>query len=271
MDTSRVAGNQGEIELALEKRLPRLVDFSDIKGDLHVHSNWSDGVASIEEMAKAAHKRGYQYLAICDHSQSLAVASGLTPAEIAQRKKEIDRWNDENQELVLLNGVEANILSDGLLDLPDEELKKLEIVVAGLHSGLSQVQEKIMARLEAAMKNPLVQVISHPTGRIINKRDAYQVEVDRLLQIAALTNTYLELNSQPERLDLRDIDARRGKEKFGLKMVISTDAHDPKSLDYIRYGVAQARRAWLGPEDVLNTLDLKQLKECLALKQKKHN
>lgn len=263
--------NQGEVELALEKRLPRLVDFSDIKGDLHVHSNWSDGVASIEEMAKAAHKRGYQYLAICDHSQSLAVASGLTPAEIAQRKKEIDRWNDENQELVLLNGVEANILSDGLLDLPDEELKKLEIVVAGLHSGLSQVQEKIMARLEAAMKNPLVQVISHPTGRIINKRDAYQVEVDRLLQIAALTNTYLELNSQPERLDLRDIDARRGKEKFGLKMVISTDAHDPKSLDYIRYGVAQARRAWLGPEDVLNTLDLKQLKECLALKQKKHN
>jgi len=259
--------DQGEIECALEKKLPVLVDMKDIRGDLHVHSHWSDGVASIEEMAQAALARGYQYLAICDHTQSLAVASGLTPEEIHEREKEIRRWNERHPELLVLNGVEANILSDGSLDFPDKELALLEVVVAGLHSGLTQKEEKILKRLELAMKNPYVQIISHPTGRIIGKREAYEVNCDVLFAMAKATHTSLELNAQPERLDLRDVDARKAAQE-GIKIVISTDAHDPGSLEYMRYGVAQARRAWLRKEDVLNTFDREELLEFLARKRK---
>jgi DNA polymerase (family 10) len=259
--------DQGEIECALEKKLPVLVDMKDIRGDLHVHSHWSDGVASIEEMAQAALARGYQYLAICDHTQSLAVASGLTPEEIHEREKEIRRWNERHPELLVLNGVEANILSDGSLDFPDKELALLEVVVAGLHSGLTQKEEKILKRLELAMKNPYVQIISHPTGRIIGKREAYEVNCDVLFAMAKATHTSLELNAQPERLDLRDVDARKAAQE-GIKIVISTDAHDPGSLEYMRYGVAQARRAWLRKEDVLNTFGREELLEFLARKRK---
>jgi len=259
--------DQGEIELAQEKKLPVLIDISDLQGDLHVHSNWSDGVSSIAEMAEAALSRGYKYLAICDHTQSLAVASGLSPEEIRERRKEIEQWNKKGKGLRLLDGVEANIMSDGSLDFPDSELEKLEVVVAGLHSGLGQGEEKILYRLEGAMKNKYVQVISHPTGRILNRRDAYQVNREKLFNLAQETNTYLEINSQPERLDLSDGDARRARD-LGVKLVISTDAHDPSSLDYIRYGVAQARRGWLQKEDVLNTFSLEELLEFLNRKRK---
>jgi len=259
--------DQGEIELAQEKKLPVLIDISDLQGDLHVHSNWSDGVSSIAEMAEAALSRGYKYLAICDHTQSLAVASGLSPEEIRERRKEIEQWNKKGKGLRLLDGVEANIMSDGSLDFPDSELEKLEVVVAGLHSGLGQGEEKILYRLEEAMKNKYVQVISHPTGRILNRRDAYQVNREKLFNLARETNTYLEINSQPERLDLSDGDARRARD-LGVKLVISTDAHDPSSLDYIRYGVAQARRGWLQKEDVLNTFSLEELLEFLNRKRK---
>jgi len=259
--------DQGEIELALEKKLPVLVTMEDVRGDLHVHSHWSDGVASVEEMAEAAVQRGYRYIAICDHTQSLAVASGLTPEEVHEREKEVRRWNARHPELLVFSGVEANILSDGSIDFPDEELAKLEIVVAGLHSGLSQKGEKILKRLELAMKNPYIQVISHPTGRIIGKRDAYEVDCDALFAIARDTHTTLEINAQPERLDLRDIDARKAAQ-MGIKVVISTDAHDTGSLDYMRYGVAQARRAWLRKEDVLNTLEPEELLEFLSRKRK---
>ena len=259
--------DQGEIELAQEKKLPVLIDISDLQGDLHVHSNWSDGVSSIAEMAEAALSRGYKYLAICDHTQSLAVASGLSPEEIRERRKEIEQWNKKGKGLRLLDGVEANIMSDGSLDFPDSELEKLEVVVAGLHSGLGQGEEKILYRLEEAMKNKYVQVISHPTGRILNRRDAYQVNREKLFNLAQETNTYLEINSQPERLDLSDGDARRARD-LGVKLVISTDAHDPSSLDYIRYGVAQARRGWLQKEDVLNTFSLEELLEFLNRKRK---
>jgi DNA polymerase (family 10) len=259
--------DQGEIELALEKKLPVLVTMEDVRGDLHVHSHWSDGVASVEEMAEAAVQRGYRYIAICDHTQSLAVASGLTPEEVHEREKEVRRWNARHPELLVFSGVEANILSDGSIDFPDGELAKLEIVVAGLHSGLSQKGEKILKRLELAMKNPYIQVISHPTGRIIGKRDAYEVDCDALFAIARDTHTTLEINAQPERLDLRDIDARKAAQ-MGIKVVISTDAHDTGSLDYMRYGVAQARRAWLRKEDVLNTLEPEELLEFLSRKRK---
>ncbi|HQE24427.1 MAG TPA: DNA polymerase/3'-5' exonuclease PolX [Candidatus Atribacteria bacterium] len=259
--------DQGEIELAQEKKLPVLIDIDDLQGDLHVHSDWSDGVTSIEGMAEAALSRGYKYLAICDHTQSLAVASGLSPEEIWERRKEIEQWNQKRKELRLLDGVEVNIMSDGSLDFPDSELDKLEVIVAGLHSGLGQGEEKITRRLEEAMRNKYVQVISHPTGRILNKRDAYQVNREKLFYLAKETNTYLEINSQPERLDLGDSDARRARD-LGVKLVISTDAHDSRSLDYIRYGVAQARRAWLQKEDVLNTFPLEELWEFLYYKKR---
>jgi len=259
--------DQGEIELAQEKKLPVLIEIGDLQGDLHAHSNWSDGVASIEEMAEAALSRGYKYLAICDHTQSLAVASGLSPEEIRERRKEIERWNKKGKGLRLLDGVEVNIMSDGSLDFPDSELEKLEVVVAGLHSGLGQGEEKILRRLEGAMKNKYVQVISHPTGRILNRRDAYQVNREKLFYLARETRTSLEINSQPERLDLSDVDARRARD-LGVKLVISTDAHSPSSLDYIRYGVAQARRGWLRKEDVLNTFSLEKLLEFLNCKKK---
>jgi len=259
--------DQGEIELAQEKKLPVLIEIGDLQGDLHAHSNWSDGVASIEKMAEAALSRGYKYLAICDHTQSLAVASGLSPEEIRERRKEIERWNKKGKGLRLLDGVEVNIMSDGSLDFPDSELEKLEVVVAGLHSGLGQGEEKILRRLEGAMKNKYVQVISHPTGRILNRRDAYQVNREKLFYLARETRTSLEINSQPERLDLSDVDARRARD-LGVKLVISTDAHSPSSLDYIRYGVAQARRGWLRKEDVLNTFSLEKLLEFLNCKKK---
>ncbi len=259
--------DQGEIELAQEKKLPVLINIDDLQGDLHVHSDWSDGVTSIEGMAEAALSRGYKYLAICDHTQSLAVASGLSPEEIRERRKEIEQWNQKRKELRLLDGVEVNIMSDGSLDFPDSELDKLEVIVAGLHSGLGQGEEKITRRLEGAMRNKYVQVISHPTGRILNKRDAYQVNREKLFYLAKETNTYLEINSQPERLDLGDSDARRARD-LGVKLVISTDAHDSRSLDYIRYGVAQARRAWLQKEDVLNTFPLEELWEFLYYKKR---
>jgi len=259
--------DQGEIELAQEKKLPVLINIDDLQGDLHVHSDWSDGVTSIEGMAEAALLRGYKYLAICDHTQSLAVASGLSPEEIWERRKEIEQWNQKRKELRLLDGVEVNIMSDGSLDFPDSELDKLEVIVAGLHSGLGQGEEKITRRLEEAMRNKYVQVISHPTGRILNKRDAYQVNREKLFYLAKETNTYLEINSQPERLDLGDSDARRARD-LGVKLVISTDAHDSRSLDYIRYGVAQARRAWLQKEDVLNTFPLEELWEFLYYKKR---
>jgi DNA polymerase (family 10) len=261
--------DQGEIEAALQKRLPVLVDIKDIQGDLHVHSNWSDGLVSIEEMALAATKKGYQYLAICDHTQGLAVASGLTPEQIQERRKEINQWNQNHSEIFVLEGVEANILGDGSIDLPDEVLAQLPIVVAGIHTGLSQTTEKINQRLEKAFKNPYVQIISHPTGRLINKRDATQGDLALLFKYAQQTTTALEINAQPERLDLKDIDARQANEKYQIKLVISTDSHDPSSLNLMRLGVAQARRAWLSNKDILNTYNKGQLLETLQKKRKR--
>jgi DNA polymerase (family 10) len=261
--------DQGEIEAALQKRLPVLVDIKDIQGDLHVHSNWSDGLVSIEEMALAATKKGYQYLAICDHTQGLAVASGLTPEQIQERRKEINQWNQNHSEIFVLEGVEANILGDGSIDLPDEVLAQLPIVVAGIHTGLSQTTEKINQRLEKAFKNPYVQIISHPTGRLINKRDATQGNLALLFKYAQQTTTALEINAQPERLDLKDIDARQANEKYQIKLVISTDSHDPSSLNLMRLGVAQARRAWLTNKDILNTYNKGQLLEILQKKRER--
>ncbi len=254
--------DQGEVELSLKEKLPDLVELKEIKGDIHAHTKWSDGNASIIEMAKAAKQRGYEYLAICDHSKSLGVAGGLSEGEFAKQQKEIAKTMDA-LDFHILAGVEVNILSDGSLDLGDDALAERDIVVAGIHTGFNQSREKITGRIISAMENENVDIISHPTGRLIERRSPYEVDIERIINVASETGTVLEINAAPERLDLKDIDARRAKE-HGVRVAISTDAHSTGTLDYMRYGVATARRGWLEAKDVINTLSYKQLAKVLS-------
>jgi DNA polymerase (family X) len=250
--------DSGEIEAALENRLPQLVSVEDIRGDLHVHSNWSDGVNSIEQLAIAAKERGYSYLCITDHSQGLGIAHGLTVERLMAQRKEVDAVNKKIKNFKIFHGTEVDIKSDGLPDLPDEALKTLDIVVASIHSGFKQSREQITSRIVKAMKNPYVSIIGHPTGRLLGERDAYDVDMDEVLKTAAETGTALEINAYPLRLDLNDIYVMKAKE-IGVFIVINTDAHDIPQFDFMRYGVSIARRGWLEKKDVVNTLDVKQL------------
>lgn len=250
--------DNGEIEAAATGSLPRLIGTGDLKGDLHVHSEWSDGHASIRDMALAARDRGLQYIAVADHSQSLAVARGLTPARLRQQLKEINSLNEELEDFHIFTSMEVDIKADGTLDLPDAALAALDFVTVSIHSGFNQGREQIMARLTAAMEKPFVRAIGHPTGRLINRRDPYEVDVDRIIETAARTGTALEINSHYERLDLCDIHARAAQEA-GVKLVINSDAHSPGGLDLLKYGVATARRGWVQPETVLNTLPADEL------------
>jgi DNA polymerase (family 10) len=250
--------DQGEIEAAKQGKLPELVDHNEIKGDLHVHSKWSDGSASIQEMAMAAKQLGYEYIAICDHSKSLGVAAGLEAEEIHEQRREIMELNEKFKDFKIISGVEVNILSNGEIDFSDAELKQFELVIAGIHSGFRQPREKITSRIIAAMENEHVDIISHPTGRLIEKRAPYEVDVEKILEVAAQTETALEISASPDRLDLRDVDARKAKE-YGVAISIGTDAHSIASLGLMKYGVATARRAWLQPKDVLNTLSVEEL------------
>ncbi|MGB9856620.1 MAG: DNA polymerase/3'-5' exonuclease PolX [Dictyoglomaceae bacterium] len=261
--------DQGEIEIASVGKLPNLLEEKDILGDLHSHTNWSDGANTLEEMVDTAYKLGYKYLVISDHSQALGVAGGLTPEQIEKQRKEIYELSKKYKDFKIIHGIEANILSDGSLDLPHEVLEKFDLVIAGLHSGFKQSKEKITERLISAIKNPWVDIISHPTGRLINKRPAYEVDLDAILKAAKETGTVLEINAQPDRLDLCDLDARRAKEKYGIIFSIGTDAHDIKSFSLIRYGVYVARRAWLEKKDVLNTYSWEEIKK--RLKRYKRN
>lgn len=255
--------NSGEIEAAAEGSLPVLIAEGDLRGDMHVHSDWSDGHASIREMALAAQKRGLEYIVISDHSQSLAVARGLTPERLKEQRREIDALNDELEGFHVFTGMEVDVKADGSLDLPDEDLGRLDFVTVSIHSGFSQSREKIMKRLEAAMAKPFVRLIGHPTGRLLGRRDPYEIDVERVIETAARTGTALEINSHYWRLDLDDVHARAAQES-GVKLAINSDAHAPGDLDLLRYGVATARRGWLKPESVINTLPLAELKRLLA-------
>ncbi|HSV32072.1 MAG TPA: DNA polymerase/3'-5' exonuclease PolX [Atribacteraceae bacterium] len=255
--------NQGEIELAMSKKLPRLVVEEDLRGDLHVHTHWSDGSTSVRDIAEAARKKGYNYLGLCDHTQSLVVASGLKPDQLRSRRLEIDQWNHDNQGFFVFDGVEVNILADGELDMNDRDLADRDLVIAGLHSGLGQEKDRIMRRLERALKNPHIQILSHPTGRLLQRRNPYQLDLDTLFSLASRESIILEINSQPERLDLKDSDARQARDGYGIPMVITSDAHNPAQLGYIRLGIAQARRGWLTAEDIVNTFSLERLKRFL--------
>jgi len=248
--------DRGEIEAAQKKRLPKLVEEPEIRGDLHVHSKWSDGTPLIEEIAKAAQKRGYQYVAICDHSKSLKIARGLDESRLLKQMEEIDRINEKLKGFQVLKGTEVDILADGNLDLPDKVLEKLDFVVAAIHSGFKQEKEKMTKRIVRALENPFVHCLAHPTGRLLGARAPYEVDIDEVMEAAKRNGKALEINATLERLDLDDIHSRKAKE-MGIKLAIGTDAHHLDQLWMISLGVGVARRGWLESPDLLNTLPLK--------------
>ncbi len=245
--------DRGEIEAAGEDNLPRLVELSDIKGDLHVHSTWSDGGSPIEEIVKKAVEMGYGYIAITDHSQSLKIAGGLSREELKAKKKEIEKLSKKYKRIKILYGTEVDIDSDGNLDYKDDVLGQMDVVIAAIHSGFKQSMERLTGRIIKACQNKYVHIIAHPTGRLWGAREPYEINLEEILKVCLDTNTALEINSFPQRLDLNDIYCRMAKD-FGVKLVVSTDAHIAQQLDTIRFGVACARRGWLEKKDILNTL-----------------
>jgi len=254
--------DNGEIELAQKFKLPKLIERKDIRGDLHAHSKWSDGSNTIEEMAQAAKELGYSYIAISDHSQSLRVARGLSTADLRKKKKEIDKINEKLKGFRVLYGTEVEIDSGGKIDYKDEVLKEFDIVIAAIHSGFKQSREQLTRRIVKACENKYVHIIAHPTGRLWGVREAYDIDLDQILKVAKQTNTQLEINAFPARLDLNDLNCRRAKEK-GVKLVINTDAHSREQLQEMRLGISVARRGWLSKEDVLNTLPVEELLKAI--------
>lgn len=258
---------RGELETAAAGKLPRLVEISQIRGDLHLHSEWSDGTASIEEIHAAAGKMGYEYIAVTDHSPSLQIAGGLSPERLALQVKQIKEIRRAGG-CHIFTGSEVDILSDGSLDLSDEILGGLDLVIASVHSNFRQSREEMTARICRAMEHPAVQVIGHPTGRLIGSRGGYQVDVLRLIEKAAETGTALEINGSPQRLDLSEeyLDHARSK---GVRLLINTDAHSTATMADMTYGVTAARRGGLEAESILNTLPLDQLRDALTIKHRR--
>jgi DNA polymerase (family X) len=243
--------DRGEVELALEKKLPRLLEAADIKGDLHVHTRASDGNLSLGEVAGLARKMGYSYIAICDHSQSVKYAHGLATDRLAAEIEEIEAFNRTLKGFRILKGSEVDILADGSLDFPDDLLARLDFVVAAVHSGF---KKNVTERMLKALANPHVRTIAHPSGRLISRREGYEVDLDRVIDGAARHGKALELNAYFDRLDLDELHLKKAKQK-GVRISIGTDTHFADGLAMMRFGVGIARRAWLEKSDVLNTLD----------------
>ena len=254
--------DRGEVAFAKTNRLPRLVTLSDIRGDLHVHSDWTDGSATIEAMAEAARALGYAYIALTDHSQRVAMARGLDPARLSRQAREIDRLNERLHGITVLKGIEVDILKDGSLDLPDAILAKLDVVVASVHSYFDLPRQAQTDRVIGAMRNRHVAILGHPTGRLIGEREAYEIDMERVIAAAREFGCHLEINAEPARLDLDDIHAHAAKEA-GVKLAISTDAHSANAFRYMGLGIDQARRAWLTADDVINTRPLAELRKLL--------
>ncbi|HXV56883.1 MAG TPA: DNA polymerase/3'-5' exonuclease PolX [Gaiellaceae bacterium] len=248
--------NRGELEAARDGGLPRLVELADLRGDLHMHTTWSDGRATLEEMVLAARERGHEYVAICDH------AKRLKDGRLERQTEEIAALGERVSGVRILAGVEVDIRADGSLDFPDEVLAERDWVMASIHSGFDGPRERLTARLMAAMENPHVDCIGHPTGRKINRRPPYELDFERVLEKAVETGTFLEINAQPDRLDLADTHARAAAEA-GVRIVVSTDAHRLHELDNLELGVAQARRGWLTAEQVVNTRTWPQVRKLL--------
>ncbi|WP_251549487.1 DNA polymerase/3'-5' exonuclease PolX [Neobacillus muris] len=243
-----------------------LIELGDIKGDLHMHSTWSDGAHTIEEMAEACRARGYQYMAITDHSQYLKVANGLTRERLLQQREEIKRLNAKYTDFVILSGIEMDILPDGTLDFEDDLLAELDFVIASIHSAFTQPKEKIMERLRTALENAHVDLIAHPTGRKIGRREGYEVDIPMLIELAKQTHTALELNANPNRLDLAAEYLRQAQDA-GVKILINTDAHRVDTLKHMEIGVSAAKKGWIKKSTVLNALDKYDLLDYLANKK----
>lgn len=251
--------DRGEVEAALKKALPKLVNYGEVKGDLHVHSRYSDGTATIEEIATRAQEFGYEWICISDHSKSVKFARGLSEERLMKQIEEIEKVNKKLKGIRVLKGIEMDILQDGSLDYPDEILKRLDVVIAAVHIGF---KKEVTKRMMAAMENPNVDIIAHPTGRLISSREGYEVDLEKVMKKAAETNTALEINAYFDRLDLNDVNCKRAKE-LGVKLTIGTDAHNLGMLWYAKLGVGVARRGWLEASDVLNTYSWPQLKKAL--------
>jgi DNA polymerase (family 10) len=245
--------NTGEIEAAEKHTLPELIIQSDIRGDVHMHTTETDGRNSIEEMATAAQERGYEYMAITDHSKNLAFANGLDDKRAEAHLKRIWAVGKRMEGINVLAGIEVDILQDGELDLSDSVLEQMDIVIASVHSHFQQEPAKMTDRLVKAISNKNVSVIGHPTGRMLLRRDAYAYDMDAILKAAARNKVAMELNAYPDRLDLCDRHLRQAKEA-GVKIMIDTDAHHTSHMEKMKYGILQARRAWLTKDDVLNTM-----------------
>ncbi|MDQ3911927.1 MAG: DNA polymerase/3'-5' exonuclease PolX [Actinomycetota bacterium] len=253
----------GELEAAEKGKLPDLVEVLDIRGDLHVHTNYSDGRGTIESMTEAAISLGHEYLVFCDHSQSLKVANGLSPSRLQKKLEAVRMANERYDEIQLLCGSEVDILKDGTLDYENGLLAELDFVVASVHTSFRISEEEQTERIVRAMNNPYVRTIAHPTGRILNRREPYSVNVSRLIREAAATNTALELNAYPDRLDL-SVPYVREAITAGVSITIDTDAHDETALSFIKFGVSQARRAWVEKENVINSLPWEKFEKYLS-------
>lgn len=254
--------NRGEFEAAAKGKLPKLIELKDIKGDLHVHTKITDGHNSLEEMVEAAQKLGYEYIANTEHSKHVTVARGLDAEKLAEHIKKIDKLNESLKNFTILKSVELDILEDGSLDLPDEILKELDIVVCAIHYKFNLSKEKQTERILRAMDNPYFNIFAHPSGRLINEREPYDVDMERIMKKAKENNCILEINAQPSRLDLNDIYCKTAK-YMGIKFAISTDSHNISNYNYMRYGIGQARRGWIEADDVINTRNVNELKKLI--------
>ena len=250
--------DRGEIEAADQGELPELIGLDDIRGDLQMHSTWSDGTQSIEQMLEGCVVRGYEYFAITDHSKALAMTGGLDAAALRQQWEEIAEIASRHDEIRILRGMEIDILGDGTLDLEDEMIEQLDVVLVSIHSKLDLSPAEQTERILKAIQHPAVDILGHPTGRLINRREPMQFDVEEVLHCASEKGVIVELNAHPNRLDLKDTHLIRARE-LGVKVVISTDAHRVEDLRLMRYGVDQARRAWLTKEHVVNTWTLEEL------------
>ncbi|MCL5026335.1 MAG: DNA polymerase/3'-5' exonuclease PolX [Chloroflexi bacterium] len=266
MMPSEMREDTGELEAAMEHRLPRLLELSDIQGDLHCHTDWSDGVDPLETMAKAARELGYRYLAITDHSRGLGVAHGLSVERLREQRRLIDDFNRRSSDLQLLAGTEVNIRADGTLDYEEETMAEFDIVTASVHGAFSQDRATMTERMVRAVRSHYVDIIGHPTGRIIDTRDPYEVDLEAVMRECAAHQVAMEINASPERLDLNDSHARQARD-LGVMISIDADAHVAGQFSLMRYGVYTARRGWLERKNVLNALPLDELKAWLAEKR----
>ena len=254
--------DRGEFKAAQKNKLPKLITLDDIRGDLQTHTNESDGNYPLEEMVKAAEELGYEYYAVTDHSKKVTMANGLDEKRLAKQIEKIDELNKKLKKIKVLKSIEVDILEDGSLDLSNEILKELDLVVCSIHYNRNLSKKKQTKRILKAMENPYFNILAHPTGRLVNERSGYDIDMEKIMKEAKNNGCFLEINANPDRLDLNDDHARMAKE-IGLKVSISTDAHAKSNLQFMKYGVAQARRGWLEKDDVLNTRPWKELKKLL--------